>query len=79
MAMVRKGAVGRPPETLASLQVWRTILTDALEKKADTILLSLHSLLVGMLFWNYFLTVRTPPGSVPRNWVSSSNIWLGPS
>ncbi|KIO26982.1 hypothetical protein M407DRAFT_14980 [Tulasnella calospora MUT 4182] len=26
------------------------------------------NLLVGMLFWNYFLTVRTPPGSVPRNW-----------
>ncbi|KAG8984251.1 Palmitoyltransferase, partial [Tulasnella sp. 427] len=25
-------------------------------------------LLVGMLFWNYFLTVRTPPGTVPANW-----------
>ena len=26
-----------------------------------------------MLFWNYFLTVRTPPGNVPKDWVRVSN------
>lgn len=30
------------------------------------------SVLVGLLFWNYFLTVQTSPGNPPKNWVS----WL---
>lgn len=27
-------------------------------------------MLVGMLYWNYYLAVVTDPGRVPRNWVS---------
>ena len=28
------------------------------------------SILVGLLFWNYFTTVITDPGHPPKNWVS---------
>jgi hypothetical protein len=27
------------------------------------------SLIVGMIFWNYYLCVTTPPGSIPPGWV----------
>ncbi len=32
--------------------------------------LNMTSLLVGMLFWNYFLCVYTDPGGVPDDWAS---------
>jgi palmitoyltransferase ZDHHC6 len=30
------------------------------------------SILVGLLYWNYFMSVVTDPGGVPHSWVRSS-------
>ena len=30
----------------------------------------INSFLVAMIYWNYYLTVATDPGRVPRSWVS---------
>lgn len=35
------------------------------------------SILVGLLYWNYFMTVVTDPGSVPKLWVRACPVeWV---
>ena len=36
-------------------------------------LLGPFNILLGLVFWNYYLCLTTDPGGVPNNWVRSSN------
>jgi hypothetical protein len=62
MALVRQGNLSSTPHSPGSIQVSR--------QRPIRRFLPLASLLVAMLFWNYFLCVTTDPGRVPDTWVS---------
>lgn len=66
LAMVRPCSFRRPHLSFASVQVSR-----AYRNRAQY--LTFPSLLVGMLLWNYFLSVFTDPGGVPDGWVRNSS------
>lgn len=74
LALVRTRAECGPVEAARAFQVSIALASSQCSSTvADQSGISRHgSVLAGMLFWNYYLCVKTSPGSVPRGWVRPS-------